>query len=93
MLQKRGDGRLASWNPRWFALLGHELAYYEKPPLACTPLLCVNVERGEVRLNEALLQFAFAVGDGSLVTLRAPSRSVFDEWLHAITHLGIRLAS
>eukprot|EP00965_Chrysotila_dentata_P200622 6180079-Pleurochrysis_carterae.AAC.1 len=90
-LLKRGDRRLASVRSRWFALQGHELLYYEKPPLAAKPRYCAHVASGEVRVNEAEMQLAVAVGDGSLIVLRAESAPAWHAWVRAMRALGMRV--
>ena len=37
MMQKRGEGAMARWHWRWFALVGESLQYYDRAPSLTKP--------------------------------------------------------
>lgn len=90
MMQRRDMGgarRGSAWKPRWVALCGHEVLFYERPP-ELKPSLCVRL-LGRVRVDAAALLLAFAPGDGTLLTLRAPGEAVLGAWVRALTLAGL----
>lgn len=86
---QRKEGRSGS-RSRWFALVGHELLVYDKPPKcadAAHSRLSARTRSATsvVRADEAERLLVFTPGDGRRITLRPHSISELREWLAALT--------